>query len=254
MKRNSFQHNGLKLSYLDTGGDGQPLIALHAHWMEAGTYTQLASALAPKWRVVSLDQRGHGYSDHAQSYSREDYLGDLSALIRHLEIDKAVFLGNSLGGVNAYQYAAKYSQQVKALIIEEIGAVIEADVSFTLRWGGVFQSREALAERIGERLLPYLVDSFRQTSDGWQLAFDPQEMVASQLKLNGDHWTDWLTSSCPALLIRGRESRLTTQAHLEEMSMKRPNTRLVSLDGGHIVHKDNPIGFTECVQEFLQSI
>ena len=254
MKRNYFHHNGLKLSYLDTGGNGHALITLHAHWLEAVTFTQLAAALASTWRVISLDQRGHGYSDHAQSYTREDYIGDLSAFMKHLEIDKAIVLGNSLGGVNAYQFAARYPQQVKALVIEDIGAVNEADTSFTLHWGGVFQNREALAERIGERLLPYLLDSFRQTSVGWQLAFDPQEMLVSQLQLNGDHWSDWLASSCPALLIRGRESRLTTQVHLEEMAAKRPHTRFVTLDGGHIVHIDNPGGFIDCVQKFLQEI
>ncbi len=251
MKRAQFQHAGLKLSYLDTGGEGQVLIALHSLWMEAATYTQLAAALAPTMRVVLLDQRGHGHSDHAESYTREDYLGDLAALVEHLEIDKAIMLGNSLGGVNAYQFAARYPERVTALVIEDIGAVVEADASFTLPWSGVFPSREALAERVGQRMLPYLLDSFRETSVGWRLAFDPQEMVASQLQLNGDHWSDWLASSCAALLIRGRESRLTTQAHFEEMAARRPNTRLVTLDGGHVVHLDNQSGFAEALRQFL---
>lgn len=46
------------------------LIALHAHWMEGSTYLPLAGALYPEWRLVALDQRGHGYSGHAQTYSR----------------------------------------------------------------------------------------------------------------------------------------------------------------------------------------
>lgn len=254
MKRHQFHHDGLTLSYLDTGGDSQTLIALHAHWMEAVTYTQLATALAPKWRVVALDQRGHGHSDHAGSYTREDYLGDLAALIEHLKIDKTVLLGNSLGGVNAYQFAARHPERVKALIIEDIGAVIADDTSFVLAWGGTFPTREALAERIGQRLLPYLLDSFRNTPAGWRLAFDPHQMLASQLQLNGDHWADWPATRCPALLIRGRESRLTTQDHLEQMAARRPNTHLVTLAGGHVVHLDNPSGFTDTVQEFLHDL
>ena len=47
MRRASFEHNGVKLSYLDAGGDGVPVIALHAYWMEAGTYADLAAA----WRL-----------------------------------------------------------------------------------------------------------------------------------------------------------------------------------------------------------
>ncbi|MEO6147546.1 MAG: alpha/beta hydrolase, partial [Sulfuriferula sp.] len=215
---------------------------------------KFAAELAPSWRVIALDQRGHGHSDHAKSYMREDYLGDLAALFKHLGINNAVLLGNSLGGVNAYQFAARHPEHVKALIIEDIGTIIAEDASFALAWGGTFPSREALAGRIGQRLLPYLLDSFRNTSGSWQLAFDPHETLESQRQLNGDHWADWLATDCPTLLIRGRESRLTTQAHLEEMAAGRTNTHFVTLDGGHVVHLDNPNGFTNTVQEFLHDL
>jgi len=251
MKRSQFRHNDLALSYLDTGGEGQTLIALHALWMEAATYTQLALVLSPEWRVIAMDQRGHGYSDHARSYTRKDYIGDVAALVEHLEVDKAVLLGNSLGGVNAYQFAARHPNRVKALVIEDIGAAPAADASFVLAWEGTFPSREALKEHIGQRFAPYLLDSFRSTPNGWRLAFEPREMLESQLHLNGDHWADWLAAECPALLIRGRQSRITTQDHLEQMAARRPNTRLVTLDGGHVVHQDNPNSFTDTVREFL---
>ena len=254
MKRDRFQRDGLTLSYLDAGGDGQALIALHAHWMEAVTYTQLGAALAPSWRVRALDQRGHGDSDHAPSYAREDYLGDLLAFLDHLGLDTAVLLGNSLGGANAYQFAARCPDRVRALVIEDIGVVVDADTSFTLAWSGTFPSRESLAERIGERFLPYLRDSFRRTPEGWRLAFDPRELITSQHQLHGDYWADWLASSCPALLIRGRDSRVTMSAQLEEMAVRRLNTRLVSLNGGHVVHQDDPAGFADAVREFLAGL
>ena len=251
IRRRQFRHDDLTLSYLDTGGRAQTLIALHALWMEAATYTRLAEALAPEWRVIALDQRGHGHSEHAPSYTREDYIGDVAALLEHLEVDKAVLLGNSLGGVNAYQFAARHPERVEALVIEDIGAAPDADASFVLAWEGTFPTREGLEEHIGQRLLPYLTDSFRSTPNGWRLAFEPREMLESQRQLNGDHWADWLATQCPALLIRGRESRITTQNQLAEMAARRPNTRLVTLDGGHVVHMDNPNGFANTVREFL---
>lgn len=254
MTRNKFHHDGLTLSYLDTGGEGQVLIALHALWMEAATYKRFAAALLPEWRVVALDQRGHGHSDHASSYTREDYIGDLVALLDYLEVDKAVLLGNSLGGVNAYQFAAQYPERVKALVIEDISAAPDANASFVLAWEGTLPSREALEEHVGPRLAPYLLDSFRSTPNGWRLAFEPRDMLESQLQLNGDHWPDWLATGCPALVIRGRESRLTTHEQLEEMATRRPNTRLVTLDGGHVVHQDNPQGFADTVREFLHGL
>ena len=155
MQRHFFQNNGLRLSYLDSGGDGQLLIALHAHWMEATTYTPLAAALAPQWRIVALDQRGHGYSDHASTYTREDYLSDLSALFKHLKLNgPAVMLGNSLGGINAYQFAARHPELVRAMIIEDIGVEISVDINFTLAWAGTFRPRMTLRNTLDHDSYP----------------------------------------------------------------------------------------------------
>lgn len=254
MPRNNFQHDGLNLSYLDTGEGDEALIALHSHWMEGQTFASLAAALTPAFRVIALDQRGHGCSDHASTYTREDYMGDLDALVAHLGIARAVLLGNSLGGVNAYQFAARRPHWVRGLIVEDIGAVIGDDTSFALAWSGVFETRQDLEERIGARFVPYLADSIRSVGGGWRLAFDPQDMVKSQTCLNGDHWADWLASSCPALLIRGESSRVTTAEHLEEMARRRPNTLLRVLRGGHLVHFDNPDGFNAAVLDFLKQL
>ena len=254
MQRNAFEHAGLTLSYLNAGGDSQALIALHAHWFEGLMFEPLATALAPEWRIIALDQRGHGYSDHAATYTRDDYLGDIAALFAHLGLQKAVILGNSLGGVNAYQFAARHPERVRALIIEDIGAELSDDTSFALAWSGTFASRNDLAEHIGPRFLPYLQDAFRQTSSGWRLAFEPCDMVASQGFLNGDHWEDWLATTCLALLIRGRESIVSNEAQFEQMAARRSNTRLRILEGGHVVHFDNAEGFTEAVQTFLRDL
>lgn len=255
MKKNTFQHNQLTFCYLDSGGDGPVIIALHAHWMEGITFAPLASALAPQWRVIALDQRGHGDSDHAATYARDDYLSDLRAFLAHLNLKKpTVLLGNSLGGVNAYHFAARYPDLVRALIIEDIGAEISVNVSFSLNWSGTFNTREDLVQCVGLRLLPCLQDSFRQTDDGWQLAFNPQEIFTSINLTNGNHWKEWLATDCPALVIRGQDSRITTQTHCEQMALQRPNTRLRVLEGGHVVHTDNPTGFAEVVSSFLQEL
>jgi esterase len=254
IERLNFKSGSLTLSYLDPGGKNEAIIALHAHWMEALTFMPLAESLKSEWRVIALDQRGHGYSDHASSYTSEDYLCDLAALYEHLGIRRAILLGNSLGGVNAYQFAARYPDRVQALVIEDIGAVVNDETSFVLNWAGKFESREQLAQVVGSRFLPYLEDSFRQDSNGWRLAFSPKEMLESQRGLLGDHWEDWLGSSCPALLIRGKESRVTSPAHLQAMAARRPNTIFQQLPGGHVVHFDFPEAFAHSLRNFLLNL
>ena len=258
-QRHTFNHDSLTLSYLDTGSSPAsisrpPLLCLHAHLMQGTTYTGLAEAVSPQYRVIALDQRGHGDSGHAATYTREDYLGDIEALLTLLDLPEVVLLGNSLGGVNAYQFAARHPDRVRALIIEDIGAVVTDDISFILPWRGVFATREELESRIGARFVPYLSDSFRHSEAGWHLAFDPQDMVKSQQNMVGDHWSDWLGSTCRALVIRGRESRVTSEEHIEQMVERRPHSNLLVLDGGHALHADNPGAFNEVVRSFLDSL
>jgi len=254
MKREFFFNDGLRLSYLDAGGSGQAVVALHAHFMEASTYAPLAEALAPGWRVFALDQRGHGDSAHARTYTRDDYLYDLAAFVEHLGLGRAVFVGNSLGGVNAYQFAARFPAIVQGLVIEDIGVEIRDDLSLALEWQGEFESPGAFAARVGPRWAPHLLASLRPSPGGYKLAFDPREIVVSGRGLCGDHWRDWLATDCPAVVVRGLDSRVTTQAALEQMAARRPNTRLVTLPGGHVVHTGDPAGFAAVVLELLRGL
>ncbi len=255
MERRSLEHDGLRFSWLDGGGEGAVLIALHAHWMGATTFRGLMAALAPAYRVVALDQRGHGDSDHAATYTREDYAGDLKAFVAELRLSApVVLLGNSLGGINALQFAARHPELTRGLILEDIAVEVSTDINFVRAWSGSFPTREALAERVGPRMLPYLEASFRETKEGWQLAFDPEEMVRSQEWLKGRYWEEWLSSSCPALVIRGKDSRVTAREEIEEMVRRRPNTRLVELPGGHVVHHDSPEAFAAEVRSFLDEL
>ncbi|NYH45179.1 pimeloyl-ACP methyl ester carboxylesterase [Micromonospora jinlongensis] len=249
--RGFFEVEGRRLSYLDFGGSGAPLLALHGHYNEASAFAPLAEALAPRWRVIALDQRGHGESDRAESYGRDDYVADLAAFHRHLGIGPVPVLGHSLGGVNAYQYAGWQPDRVTALVVEDIGAVVDCDWSFTTSLPRHAPNRDALASALGAAA-PYLECSFRQSKDGWGFSFDIDDTVASQKALNGDHWKDWVSVTCPTLLIRGTRSDELTAAHAREMTTRRAGrARLAELPAGHVVHHDAQAQFAVAVSGFL---
>ncbi|MEU5437259.1 alpha/beta hydrolase [Streptomyces sp. NPDC020719] len=245
--------DGRCLSYLDFGGPGRPLLALHGHFNEGRTFAKLARALAPDWRVVAPDQRGHGFSDRAPDFSREGYVHDAAVLIAHLGLSQAVVLGHSLGGVNAYQLAARYPGMVSALIIEDIGAEIDDDLSFCLAWPHRAPTRTALVEQLGGSAR-YLSDAIREYADGWGLAFRPQDMVTSVGQVNGNHREDQLATDCPALLIHGTRSGTLTEDHARAMATRRPNTLLAELATGHTVHETDPAGFAATVRAFLDTL
>lgn len=255
MQRFSFGHDGVTLSYLDAGGDGRPLIALHAYWMEAGTYADLAAALAPDWRVIALDQRGHGHSDKPGDLSWDAFIGDLSAFLVHLGIEQPVVLaGNSHGGIVAFRYAARNPGKVSAMIIEESPVVEDAKLDFIRAWEGTFPSREALIAKIGNRLAWSVEPSFRQTDAGWTLAFSPNQLADALDGLNGDFWADWTATTCPVLLALGTDSKAVDGELLRTMAERRANVQLETFDAGHVIHHDRPDQFNETVRRFLARI
>jgi len=118
----------------------------------------------------------------------------------------------------------------------------------------VYASREALEQKIGPRLAPYLRKSMREAAGGWTLTFEPQEVLDSKAALNGDHWAEWLSHRCPALVIGGTNSRVVSGETLAEMARRRPNTRVVMIDAGHAVHVDKPAEFVDAVRQFLAAV
>lgn len=253
MGRAALHVDGRRLSYIDHGGPGHPLLAMHGHFGEGRTFARLAAALTPRWRLVAPDQRGHGESDRTADYSRAGYVRDAIALLDHLGFDRVPVIGHSLGGVNAYQLAAARPDRVSAMVIEDIGAVVDSDLSFALDWPARAASRKALTEALG-RLAPHLADAFRSFPDGWGMAFHVPDMVASQRALNGDHWADWLASTCPALLLRGTRSHALSSRHAADMVSRRANTCLVEFAAGHVIHDDRSAAFAAAVRDFLDRI
>ncbi|MBW5485690.1 alpha/beta fold hydrolase [Streptomyces bambusae] len=244
---------GRRLSYTDHGGEGEPLLALHGHFHNGRTWDRLARDLGPRWRLITLDQRGHGASDAAEEYGREGYVADAAALLDQLGTGPAVVLGHSLGGTNAYQLAARRPDLVRALVVEDIGAVVASDLSFALEWPRRAGSREELVAGLG-RAAAYLGDSLREYEDGWGTAFVPEDMVVSQQQMNGDHWADWLAVRQPTLVVRGERSDVLSAEHAREMVARRAGVRLVELPTGHVVHAEDPEGFAGAVREFLERI
>ncbi|MER0245469.1 alpha/beta hydrolase [Streptomyces sp. HSW2009] len=248
--RSSFTVGGRKLSYLDFGGPGSPFLALHGHYNEAAAFAPLAAALAPRWRLIALDQRGHGESDRATRYARDDYVADVLAFHQWLGLGPVPLIGHSLGGVNAYQFAARHPARVSRLIVEDIGADLDLSWSFTLALPRTAPTRAALVEALGPTA-PYLECAFRQTAGGWGFSFDIDDTFASQQALNGNHWSDWTSVSCPTLLIRGAHSDVLPSPHAHAMTTRAPNARLVELPTGHVTHHDAPERFAAVVGGFL---
>jgi pimeloyl-ACP methyl ester carboxylesterase len=113
---------GLNVRYLDWGGDGPPIMALHGLASSANWYDIVAQLLRKHGRIIAPDQRGHGQTTQAPTgYDWQTLSSDIVGLMDHLGIDKATVLGHSWGGNVAGNLAARFPERVEKLVLIDGG-------------------------------------------------------------------------------------------------------------------------------------
>jgi pimeloyl-ACP methyl ester carboxylesterase len=143
----SFTHNGHRIAY-DVHGEGErTLLLIHGLLMNRHMYDALAPELASRGnRVVTIDLLGHGESDRPddlREYSMGQFADQVAALVAHLELDRPVVGGTSLGANVGLDLGSRHPEAARALFIEmpvldnallAIGGIF-MPVMFALRFG-----------------------------------------------------------------------------------------------------------------------
>jgi pimeloyl-ACP methyl ester carboxylesterase len=112
------QVNGLNIRYLTAGNDEPPLVLLHGVGDSAFDWSWVIPTLGTKHRVIAPDFPGSGDSAKPKrEYSLEFLTQFLGDFLNTLQIQRAVILGNSLGGLIALRFALSNPQQVAALVL-----------------------------------------------------------------------------------------------------------------------------------------
>lgn len=116
--RSDFVHvNGVRLHYLDWGGNGDALIFLAGMGCNAHIFDSLAPRFTDKFHVLALTRRGHGDSDHPEAgYELDTLVEDILQFIDHLGIEKVILAGHSLAGVELSRFNALHPERVLKLI------------------------------------------------------------------------------------------------------------------------------------------
>lgn len=118
----SFRHQGQRIAYAISGEGERTLILVHGLLMNRHMYDHLAPEMASRGiRVVTVDLLGHGSSDRPtdmRHYSMAAFADQTTALIEHLELDRPVVGGTSLGANVSLEMAARHPGAARALFIE----------------------------------------------------------------------------------------------------------------------------------------
>jgi lipase len=116
------QVGDLRFHYLDFGGDGPPLLFLHATGFHAWVWLPYVHRFASRFRVLALDQRGHGESDKPPEGYHWDVFGtDLKGFLDALGLDGVRAVGHSKGATAIAAAAAAGTRRLaRAVLVEPV--------------------------------------------------------------------------------------------------------------------------------------
>jgi pimeloyl-ACP methyl ester carboxylesterase len=116
--------NGIRLHYWRTGGDKPALVLAHGSSDDGLCWTYLAKEFTDRYDIIMFDARGHGLSDPPTAADAPDVqVEDLAGLIKALKLEKPILMGHSMGSASVANFAAKYPDVPRAVILEDPGLV-----------------------------------------------------------------------------------------------------------------------------------
>ncbi|RMH05096.1 MAG: alpha/beta fold hydrolase [Nitrospirae bacterium] len=257
--------NGIHLAYSDQG-HGEPLVFLHAFPLHRAMWEAQVQAFAEAFRVITIDLRGFGESDAPiWRYSIEQFADDVHALLDHLSIPRATFVGLSMGGYTLLALYRKYRNQIQALVLADTRA--EAD-SEEVRSGRMAMAQTAYhqgMDAIAEIMIPKLLGSTSlasrpnvvQTVRAMIARNQPSGIIGALIAMadRPDSTALLREITCPTLVIVGEEDIATPPAEVKRMADQIPGARLeVIPSAGHASNLEQPERFNQALLSFLQTM
>lgn len=246
------------LPFHDYGGYGPHVVGIHGHFGTSLSFSALARALDGRIRFTAPDQRGHGAAGPGAGPDVDSYLKLLEAFLEYHVSGPVVLFGHSMGGTHAIMLAGRRPDLVSALVIEDQPMVVSPEILDVSRLpvrAPTFLGLAAALRDIGLEDPSYFMLGAVRDQQGWGLAFDLQDLMASQHELVGDYSEAWKNLHVPILLLRGEDSFLLSREAATEMVDVQPRARLMEFAGcSHWVHDDDPAGVADALVEFATSL
>ncbi len=241
---------GKELYFALSGRGGQDILFIHGSGGDHTLWSLQVKGLREGFSVAALDLNGHGRSAYREGGGLETYTQDVLAVLERLS-PHTFLVGHSLGGAIALNVALQYPERIGGLGLIGTGARLR-----------VLPELLKLVEEDFERAIDLLLE--------WAFnAGAPSELVAKareRMWVNGQRalQRDLLTCDgfdvmgeldqieVPALVICGREDRLTPVKYAEYLRDHIPNATLKAIDGaGHMVMLEQPEEVNRAIEDFL---
>ena len=260
--------DGLSLAYADEG-DGPPLLCLPGLTRNGEDFAPVVARFGPERRVIRLDPRGRGASDHDPdplNYNVAVEARDALELMDHLGLARVPVLGTSRGGLLAMVIGAAAPQRLAGVLFNDVGPVLEpGGIARILDYLGRvppyadFDAAALALEAASRDRFPgvtvaawrvHAARIWREVPGGLALRYDPRLHESFEAGMKAlepgaplpDMWPLFdALPIVPLALLRGANSGLISPATAEAMAARRPDLVVtVVADRGHVPFLDEP--------------
>ena len=276
---------GLPFHYVDYGGRGRDLLLLHGLASNARFWGLAAPYFAEGFRVLALDQRGHGASakpDNGYDFPR--VAADVASFVKSLGLDKPILVGHSWGGNVGMQVAADYPGLLAGLVCIDGGTIEPSAVAgatweetekalappdfaaMRLDWNGFLERARTSGRGAmwGEHLETFFRANFEVQPDGTVLPRLRRELHLLIVRALWEQRVSGLYPkiSCPVLILPARrdeedsssaEDKSTKEAQVNQALAMLPNARLIWMeDSIHDVPVQRPSEVAQVIRQVEQ--
>ena len=272
--------DGLRLDYSDQAGIAPPILCLAGLKRNKSDFDYLVRDLDRPNRIIRLDCRGRGASDHDPDWANCNVAveaTDALALMDHLSIPQAVVIGTSRGGVLGMVMEATRPGAVRALVLSDVGPDVDyEDLKRILSYIGMpppYRTMDDAARDFAAKLKNifvgrdhrYFLDiverSYAVGPDGPTLNYDPRlrDATEAQMKVVAtDGHGLWpifaLFSDIPVLALKAEHSDILSASTLQKMVAMKPDLRHTTIPGvGHIPRLNEPEALA-AIRDLLDSL
>ena len=264
---------GARISTIQAGS-GEPLIAIHGLGGTKGSFLPTVAELAPHYRVIAADLPGFGDSSKPLrgAYDPAYFARAIVALMDELGLERAHFVGNSLGGRVAIELGMSHPGRVGRLVMLCPALAWRRDRPLVPlmrltrpEWGLVQITPRPLVEAIVRRVIPGAergwtaagVDEFLRAylTPAGRAAF---YAAARHIYLDPPDgpqgfWPRLAGLQAESLFVWGQRDRLVPVTFARHVEQVLPRARHLELDCGHVPQIERPRRTHRAIREFLQA-
>ncbi|ASK30259.1 alpha/beta hydrolase [Chryseobacterium sp. T16E-39] len=229
-------------------------------------------------KMIYMDQRGSGKSAQSDDYHLDKMVQDIEELRQHLKLNKIFLMAHSFGGIIAVNYAKKYPQHVKGIILANVtlhflnNESVQEQIEYAnqlLHLKNKKIEKDSLSSELST-----LSKALRSKKMGYRFLTDDIETIKEMDKIDSLHpriidfgmavitkpkefpeyYADYapLTKdiNVPTLIITGKKDKAVGTKHYQ--SFQFPNKKIASIDGGHLLYYEENKEFINAVWDFVR--